>query len=332
MQTAPVIPREPPTTRTSPEANLVDSCPRRGASPRAPTPITPAAGEPGGSGGIPIGATTSSPVRHLPGATRWPTLAEWKLTVRAASIATPATSPVEASTPEATSQATIGAPAAFAASIAASAGSRGAPSKPVPKIASMIAPEPASASSAPPSRSSAIPPSRRSRFAAASSLSSPAGQSSSTSTSWPADRRWRAATSPSPPLFPLPQRTRIGPSAAIRSASRATAPPAVSMSWREEMPRSSIAQESTARIASASRSGSSQSGRSIAAEGIPREGSISGSPAPPPRRPRGSGSARPPAPLRGPAPAPPRGRAASASAARSPRPRSRSGRSRLPAP
>ena len=82
-------------------------------------------------------------MRHFPGATRWPSLAAWKLTVTSASTAAPATSPVEASTPEAMSQATTGAPQRLIASIAAAAGSRGAPANPVPKIASTTAPEPA---------------------------------------------------------------------------------------------------------------------------------------------------------------------------------------------
>ena len=62
----------------------------------------------------------------------------------AASTAGPATSPLEASTPEAMSQATTGAPQRLIASIAAAAGSRGAPANPVPKIASTTAPDPAS--------------------------------------------------------------------------------------------------------------------------------------------------------------------------------------------
>jgi hypothetical protein len=70
-------------------------------------------------------------------------LAAWKLTVIAASTATPSTSPLEASTPEATSQATTAASQRLIASIAAAAGCRGAPEKPVPKIASTTAPEPA---------------------------------------------------------------------------------------------------------------------------------------------------------------------------------------------
>ena len=146
----------------------------------------PATGAPGAPAGIPIGATRSSPVCHFPGAIRWPSLAAWKLTVQSASTAAPATSPLDASTPEAMSQATTGAPQASIAAIAARAGSRGSPAKPVPKIASTIAPEPASRGPRSPLTYSA---SQRSKLAAASSLSSSAGQSSSASTSNPASVR-----------------------------------------------------------------------------------------------------------------------------------------------
>jgi hypothetical protein len=96
-------------------------------------------------------------------------LPPWKVTVTSHSTTTPATSPVAASTPEAMSQATTGAPQPFIASIAAAAGSRGAPEKPVPKIASTTAPDPASRAAT--SSPSSITPSSRFRFAVASSLS-----------------------------------------------------------------------------------------------------------------------------------------------------------------
>ncbi len=82
----------------------------------------------------------------LPGLIQCPSLAAWNVTVALARTAAPSVSPVEASTPEAMSAATTGAPQPLMASIAAAAGSRGAPSKPVPKIASITAPEPARAS------------------------------------------------------------------------------------------------------------------------------------------------------------------------------------------
>ena len=54
----------------------------------------------------------------------------WKVTVRSASTAAPAVSPVEASTPEGRSTATTGAPHALIRSITAAASGRGAPWKP----------------------------------------------------------------------------------------------------------------------------------------------------------------------------------------------------------
>ena len=87
--------------------------------------------------------------------------------VSAARTAGPATSPVEASTPEGTSTATTGRPAALMRSISAAASGRGAPRKPVPKSASTItsAPSTSSVSSAleallaqDPCRDPAVPP------------------------------------------------------------------------------------------------------------------------------------------------------------------------------
>jgi hypothetical protein len=81
------------------------------------------------------------------------------------------------------SAATTGAPQALIASMAASAGARGAPENPVPKIASMTTPDPASASVRSSGGTSRTGPSKRSRFAVASDDSSAAGHSNSTSAS-----------------------------------------------------------------------------------------------------------------------------------------------------
>ena len=164
--TAPVSPREPPAIVTWPEENLVDWAPRLGARSRTAASIVPASGREGAAGGIPIGATRNSPVLHFPGAIRCPTLAAWKLTVTSAATAAPAISPVDASTPEAMSQATTGAPHPLIASIAFHAGSRGAPENPVPKIASTTAPEPASRASRSPLAVATTPASTRPRFGA----------------------------------------------------------------------------------------------------------------------------------------------------------------------
>ena len=74
-----------------------------------------------------MSATTASPVWKRPGATASPALRPWNVTVSVARTASPATSPVEASTPEGTSTETTGAAAALIRSIVAAASSRGSP-------------------------------------------------------------------------------------------------------------------------------------------------------------------------------------------------------------
>ena len=99
----------------------------------------------------------------------------WNVTVSVASTAAPATSPVEASTPEGRSTATTGSPQALIRSISAAASGRGAPWKPVPNSASMTTSQPSTASVSTASR--------------------------------PASRSTRAAIRPSPPFEPPPQTT-----------------------------------------------------------------------------------------------------------------------------
>ena len=130
-----------------------------------------------------------------------------------AATAAPAISPVDASTPLGTSQATTHAPlplapASLIAAIAPAAGSRGSPEKPVPRIASTI---PAAPSSAAAANGAAGDPGSRSAFTLASPRSSSTSPSSSTSTSRPRSRSRRAATNPSPPLLPLPHTATIRP-------------------------------------------------------------------------------------------------------------------------
>jgi hypothetical protein len=74
-----------------------------------------------------MSATTISPAWKRPGATTSPTLRPWKVTVTAARTASPAISPVEASTPDGMSTETTGAPAELIRSIVAAASSRGSP-------------------------------------------------------------------------------------------------------------------------------------------------------------------------------------------------------------
>ena len=82
--------------------------------------------------------TTTVPARERPGETTSPTLSAWNVTVRSASTAAPAISPVDASTPEGRSTDTTGAPEPLMRSISAAASGRGSPWKPVPKSASTM--------------------------------------------------------------------------------------------------------------------------------------------------------------------------------------------------
>ena len=72
-----------------------------------------------------MSATTTSPAWKRPGATWSPTLLAWNVTVSDALTATPATSPVDASTPEGRSTETTGNPQALIRSIIAAASGAG---------------------------------------------------------------------------------------------------------------------------------------------------------------------------------------------------------------
>ena len=86
-----------------------------------------------------MSTTSTTPACALPGWIHSPGLAWWNVAVATARTAEPSTSPVLALTPLGTSAAITRARAALMARITASAGSRGAPSKPVPSTASTIA-------------------------------------------------------------------------------------------------------------------------------------------------------------------------------------------------
>ena len=126
-------------------------------------------------------------------------------------------------------------------------GSRGAPEKPVPSNASTT---PAAASSA------------------AGSAGASSAPTSTTITSRRSCRRTRAATWPSPPLFPRPQTITIGPSGTRSAHTRASALPARSISVSLGMRWRSIAHVSSARCCAASGSGVSQAGRSISSASL----------------------------------------------------------------
>ena len=251
-------PADPPATSTAPSLNLVEPAARRGTASRTSGRISPAFASAGAPSGMPMSITRTSPAWRLPGDTHRPSLAEWNVAVAAARTAAPSTAPVEASTPLGTSAATTSAPVALIASIAPATGSRGAPEKPVPSSASTTAAAP---SRAPAVKGAGAGPGRRARFSAGSPLSSAGSPVSSTSTSRPPVRSTRAATRPSPPLLPLPHTTAIRPPGARCATTSARPAPARSMRSSDGIPRSSIAQASTARICAASGSGSSQSGK-----------------------------------------------------------------------
>ena len=89
------MPREPPTTSTVPTERLWSSEPlgtSSGATPSSVSSQTSASWS--HSGGMPIGATTTSPLSAPPGVTKWPTLAACSVTVRSATTAGPCTAPV----------------------------------------------------------------------------------------------------------------------------------------------------------------------------------------------------------------------------------------------
>ena len=152
-----------------------------------------------------MSATRTTPARKRPGATSSPTLRPWKVTVASARTAAPATSPVEASTPDGRSMANTRAPLVLIRSISDAASARGSPVNPVPKSASTITS--GSPSSVSPAFASTIRVSR------------------------PARSRCAAITRPSPPFEPPPQTTvQRRASGNSSSAVSAAAPPARSIS------------------------------------------------------------------------------------------------------
>ena len=125
--------------KTLPEENFVEPEVRRGISNSTPPPIRPISASPGAPVGMPMSTASTTPACSLPGEIHSPGLAWWKVAVASARTAEPSTSPVEALTPLGTSAAITRARAELIARMTASAGSRGAPSKPVPSTASTIA-------------------------------------------------------------------------------------------------------------------------------------------------------------------------------------------------
>ena len=131
---APVVPRAPPTTSTEPALYLLSDDRLRGTSRR----ISRATSRCSVSvGSRPMSATTISPAWKRPGATASPIFGPCMVTVTSAQTAAPATSPVDAFTPDGMSTASTGATALLICSISRVASSRGAPFSPVPRSASI---------------------------------------------------------------------------------------------------------------------------------------------------------------------------------------------------
>ena len=217
--------------------------------------------------GTPMSTTCTRPARAAPPGVSRPSLKCEKVTVTRASTATPSARPLSASRPEGRSTANRGAAAPFTArTTSARKPSRGR-SRPVPKSASTTRSAPPRASFSgssgePAGSSETSPPTPRhaSRFARASREVLPASPQSHTVGSAPRTRRWRAMTSPSPPLLPVPHTTmtRASPASPSRSSRTRTsvAPrPAFSMRTRLGTWHTSMACRSKARICSRERTG-----------------------------------------------------------------------------
>ena len=180
-----------------------------------------------------MSATRTAPHLSLPGSSRWPGFLRKKVTVAVACTTGPAACPVVPSSPLGTSTARTGLPAPLMAATASAAAPSMVRERPAPNMASMMTSAPLSAAAGRVS----ISPSQRPAMAAASPRRASRLPSSHTRTPWPCSRSIRAATKPSPPLLPGPQRTatekRAPPSSA---AAAATARPAASISAKPGVP------------------------------------------------------------------------------------------------
>ena len=115
---APVVPGAPPTTSTAPAVNLESRAPRMRHLLQEHRRRAPHRGLDGQEADV--GDDDLAGV-EAPGATWSPTLLAWNVTVSEALTAAPATSPVDASTPEGRSTETTGSPQALIRSIIAAA-------------------------------------------------------------------------------------------------------------------------------------------------------------------------------------------------------------------
>ena len=267
---APVRPREPPTTQHVAAREL-----RRGRrAARAPRPATPRADEPDrrldrlARAGCRCRRPAPRRRAPCPGGSTGRAWRGGTSRSRSARTATPATSPVEASTPLGTSPATTGAPGVAERhdrlarpARAASPDDAGAEHARRPRP-----PRPRGSAA---SNGSGGSPGSRSRFARASPLSLSAVAVSASRDLAPGLAQQPRGDEPVAAVVALAAHDDDGP-AGRDSATRSASPaPAASIRSSEGTPRSSIAHASVARICSASGSGSSQAGRLIA-RGPPR--------------------------------------------------------------
>jgi hypothetical protein len=214
---APVLPTAPAATSTCPNVPLWRAGSARRIGLRG---VRSSASQRDGEvcarteAGMPMSATISAPTWSHAGGRTWPYLGAAKVTVKAAFTAAHPSSPESEGTPEGMSTATTGTSGHERSSAIASA---------IAPVGAWCRPVPRSASTATSAREAAV----RTRSHPASSVTStsappersktPMCRRASPRTSWRVpkrntagsrSRRWRAITNPSPPLLPLPHRTR----------------------------------------------------------------------------------------------------------------------------
>src|SRR5437867_2445142 len=162
-----------------------------------------------------------------------PSFTSWSVTVTVGRTARSVPKPLGTSTLR------VGFPEAFIWRMSAAYGSRRGPSTPIPRRASINRSAAAIASSLLSSPARICTSLSRSKFVAASGVANWSGERARRTVTRTSFARWRAATRPSPPLFPVPQRTRTFFPAAPNSdrATSATAFPAFSISSKIETPK-----------------------------------------------------------------------------------------------
>ena len=248
-RTAPVIRRDPAITNTTPLLRLWPPGSRFGHRAATSERSISSRSLCTRSAGKPMSTTWMTPAHARPGWNNNPGFAAPNVTVAVARTAAPSTAPDSPSTPEGMSTATTGRPEALSASMASGASPSGTPRNPVPKMASIATSERASSRSSAASRRTRPPASSKirsivedgSRSVAASGNRITVGRT-------PHRARCRAATNPSPPLFPFPhtmvaRRPYTPPSAT--AADRATARPADSINCSTVIPRSRLCRSSS---------------------------------------------------------------------------------------